>query len=406
VPLVGWPSLVRKPGSEPHSPSRIARRRPRLLGTLSGPLSGHARTARALGYMALFGLSAFLVACSGKLPTGNEPGPEPPPGITPVAPVTEAGHATMNLYLITLVIAAIVFLIVEGLLVFITIRFRRKPGDETLPKQVHGSNPLEILWTLIPAITVTALFIGAFITLSEQEVQAANPAVTVDVTGFQWQWTFEYADQGIKLTGAGRDGPVMALPVGENVHIRLHAADVIHSFYVPQALYKKDVVPGRTNEFDIRFDQAGTYAGQCAEFCGIGHADMHFSVQAMARTDFDAWVTQQQQQASAPPASQAAPPPGAASIQVAAIGITQGFNPNTLTAPANQPFTVQFTNSDPSVPHNFSIHKANQDGTDWVAPVNADGGQSATYNPPPLAPGDYQFYCSIHPNMVGTLHVQ
>ena len=197
----------------------------------------------------------------------------------------------------------------------------------------------------------------------------------------------------------------MAVPVNQIIHIRLHSADVIHSFYVPQALYKLDVVPGRTNQFDIKFDQTGTFAGQCAEFCGIGHADMHFAVQAMTSADFDAWVLQQQQPASAAP-SQPAPPPGAATVQVASVSVTAGFDPNTLTVPANQPFTVDFTNSDPSVPHNFSIHKGNPDGSDWLAPVNADGGQSATYNPPPLAAGDYQFFCSIHPNMVGTLHVQ
>jgi cytochrome c oxidase subunit II len=401
VPLVGLPSLVRAPVSE------FEGTRPATPGTrLPWYRAMRTPSVRAWGVIGIALLSAFLIACSGKLPTGNEPGPEPPPGITPVAPTTVAGQATMNLYLITLVIAVIVFVIVEGLLIIISLRYRRKPGDDTLPKQVHGNSTLELLWTIIPAITVTALFVGAFITLSDQQVEAANPDLTVDVTGFQWQWTFDYQDQGVKLTGAGREGPVMAVPVDETIHIRLHSGDVIHSFYVPQALYKLDVVPGRTNEFDIKFDQAGTFAGQCAEFCGIGHADMHFAIQAMPRADFDSWVTQQQQQASAPPASQAAPPPGATAVQVSAVSVTAGFNPNSLTVPANQPFTVQFTNSDPAVPHNFSIHKANADGTDWLAPVSPGGGQSATYNPPPLAAGDYQFFCSIHPNMVGTLHVQ
>jgi cytochrome c oxidase subunit II len=403
VPLVGLPSLVRTPISEPQDLSRRTGRRLRVRAAFAR----HDTSLKWLAVAALVALSALAVACSGtKLPTGNEPGAEPAPNVVPVAPVTQAGHATLDLYMITFVIAIIVFVLVEGLLLFISFRFRRKPGDDTLPYQRHGSNPLEILWTIVPALTVTALFIAAFVTLNDEEAQAANPALTVDVTGFQWQWTFDYADQGIKLTGSGRDGPVMALPINETVHIRLHAADVIHSFYVPQFLYKKDVVPGRTNEFDVLVQQAGTYAGQCAEFCGIGHADMHFTVQAMEPSDFAAWVTQQQQQASAPPASQQAPPPGAASVQVSSVSVTAGFDPNTLTVPANQPFTVQFTNSDPSVPHNFSIHKANPDGSDWLAPVNADGGQSATYNPPPLAAGDYQFFCSIHPNMVGTLHVQ
>jgi len=348
----------------------------------------------------------MLLACNGaKLPTGGEPGAEPPPGITPVAPVTVAGQATFNLYLLTFVIAVIVFILVEGLLLLITLRFRRQPGDDTLPYQRHGSNPLEILWTIIPAITVTALFIGAFVTLNEEEAIAANPAVTIDVTGFQWQWTFEYQAQGVKLTGSGKDGPVMGMPVNETVHIRLHAADVIHSFYVPQFLYKKDVVPGRTNEFDVVVQQPGTYAGQCAEFCGIGHADMHFTVQAMDRPAFDAWLVQQQQQPTqAPQSSQAAPQPGAQSVQVSAVSVTAGFDPNALTVHPNQPWTVNFTNADPLVPHNFSIHGVN--GADWLGQPNANGGETAVYNPPALAAGDYKFFCSIHPNMVGTLHVQ
>jgi cytochrome c oxidase subunit II len=355
--------------------------------------------------MVLVSLAAFVVACSNNLPQGNEPGSEPAPGITPVSPVTVAGQATLNLYLLTFVIAVVVFIIVEGLLLFITLRFRRKTGDDELPKQTHGSSPLEILWTIVPAITVTALFIAAFITLNQQEAQAANPDLTIDVTGFQWQWTFDYEEQGIKLTGSGRDGPVMAMPINETVHIRLHSSDVIHSFYVPQFLYKLDVVPGRTNQFDVVVQQPGTFAGQCAEFCGMGHADMHFSVQAMTASDFSNWVSQEQQLASAQP-SQAAPPPGAQSVQVSAVSITSGFNPNSLTVTANQPWSVQFTNTDPSVPHNFSIHKGNPDGSDWLAPVNADGGSTAVFNPPPLAPGDYQFFCSIHPNMVGEIHVQ
>lgn len=395
MPLVGWPSLVRKPHSELMSRPRAKRA---LLAT------------RVSGFIALASVVALLAACSGNLPQGTQPGNLPPPGITPVPPVSEAGQATMNLYLLTFVIAVIVFVLVEGLLLLITLRFRRKPGDDVLPKQTHGNNGLEILWTIVPAITVTALFIAAFLTLTNEfndaSTEASSPAVTIDVTGFQWQWTFEYKDQGIKMTGTGREGPVMALPVNETVRIRLHAADVIHSFYVPQFLYKKDVVPGRTNEFDVVVQQPGTYSGQCAEFCGIGHADMHFTVQAMSADDFDAWIAQQQQQASAPPPSQAAPPPGAPTVQVESISTLAGFDPTTVSVAANQPWSVEFTNADPAVPHNFSIRKANPDMTDWLAPVNANGGQSATYNPPALAVGSYQFFCSLHPNMIGTLNVE
>ena len=107
----------------------------------------------------------------------------------------------------------------------------------------------------------------------------SNPGVTVDVTGFQWQWNFKYPDyrdvsgQPLSYTGEGKNGPEMVLPVGETVRIRLHAQDVIHSWYVPAFFYKRDAIPGRVNEFDVTPVDLGTYGGQCAEFCGLSHSD-------------------------------------------------------------------------------------------------------------------------------------
>jgi cytochrome c oxidase subunit II len=355
----------------------------------------------------LIALAAIVAACAGSAavpPLPPQPGNEEPPGFFPTTPITDAGTATQDLYTLTFIIAVIVFVLVEGLLIYITIRFRRRPTDTELPPQIHGSNPLEILWTIVPTITVTILFIAALITLTDKyETRAASPGVVVDVTGFQWQWTFAYQDQGLSFTGAGIQGPVMALPTNETVRIRLHANDVIHSFYVPQFLYKKDVVPGRVNEFDIVVTQPGTYGGQCAEFCGVGHSNMLFTVLAMDRPAFDAWVLEQQQ---AKPTAQPSAAPGAPSIQVTSVGVLEGFDPSTLTAPANQPFVVNLTNADTTAPHDFAIKGANPDGTDFKGDPDAQPGGSATYNLPPLPANSYEFYCSIHPNMTGTLDVQ
>ena len=374
------------------------------------PLVGRfKRSARWLSITFLGILTAIVAACSGaaKGHPGFEPGfgpSGPGPGFFPLQPVSQQGQYISDFYPVIFWIAVGVFILVEGLLLWIVLRYRRKPTDTELPTQTHGHGVLEIIWTLIPAIIVTALFAFTVDTLGKVETAANpgdNPQLTIDVTGFQWQWTFDYKTQGISLTGTGREGPTMAIPVGEKVRIRLHATDVIHSFYVPQFLYKKDAIPGRVNEFDVIVQQVGTYAGQCAEFCGLGHADMHFSVAAMTPADFDGWVAQQQR----PQPSQSVLPSGAPSVSVTAVGVTQGFSPSALTVTANSPWTLQLTNSDAAIPHNVSIRGANLDGSDWLAPVNADAGGSAAYQPPPLAAGDYTFFCSLHPNMTGTLHV-
>lgn len=366
------------------------------------------RKARLLSIAFLAVLAAIAAACAGAAQQhpGFEPGygpGGPGPDFFPVKPASEQGQYIYDFYPVVFWIAVAVFILVEGLLLWIVLRYRRRPSDTELPRQTHGHGLLEIVWTLIPALVVTGLFVFTVDTLGKVETAdnpGDNPALTIDVTGFQWQWKFEYPEQGVSITGTGREGPTMALPVGEKVRIRLHATDVIHSFYVPQFLYKKDAIPGRVNQLDVIVKQVGTYAGQCAEFCGLGHADMHFVVQAMTPADFDAWVAQQQ----APPSSSTLPP-GAPVVSVTSVGVAEGFSPTELTVTADTPWTVQLTNSDVDIPHNFSIRAANPDGSDWEAPVNADGGRSAVYQPPPLAAGEYTFYCSLHINMTGTLHV-
>jgi cytochrome c oxidase subunit 2 len=367
---------------------------------------------RARRFLLVLGaaITALLVtACASSVPNHNPTGDSNPPSLLPGQVVTTQGQAAVNLYLLTFVIAVIVFFIVEGLLLLIAIRFRRKPGDDTLPTQTHGNNRLEFLWTLIPAITVTLLFAAVLLTLTnETEVESSNPAVVVDVTGFQWQWTFAYpgyvaADgKPISFTGAGTQGPEMVLPIEEDVQIRVTGQDVIHSFYVPQFFYKKDAIPGRINTFQINITQVGTYGGQCAEFCGLGHDGMYFTVRAVTPDDFTQWAQDAVAKANTtpPPA-----PSGAAGIDVTAVSITSGFQDKNVTAPANAPFTITFHNADPNEPHNFAIKGANPDGSDWIGLPPTTAGQTSTYTAPPLKPGSYGFYCAIHPNMTGTLTV-
>ncbi len=364
-------------------------------------------------------LAAFaLAACttqSGPQASGlHLTGDANPPGFFPGEVATVQGKAAAGLYPLVFVIATIVFVLVEGLLIIIAIRFRSRSRnrDIGLPTQTHGNNKLEFGWTIIPAIVVLILFIAGFKTLSDEDALSAHPQVVVDVTAFQWQWNFKYPDypnvagDPLSYTGQGKSGPEMVLPAGETVRIRLHAQDVIHSWYVPSFFFKRDAIPGRVNEFEITPQDIGTYGGQCAEFCGLAHNEMYFTVRIVSPPDFATWAAAEQAKAPAtPPPAPSGGPGGGASITVSSISVTAGFDPSTLTAPPDTPLTIQLVNKDPTVPHNFAIQKANADGSDWVGQPPANGGQTATYQAPPLKAGTYTFYCAIHPNMKGTLTV-
>ena len=368
------------------------------------------RTARLLSIAFLAVLALIAAACSGAAAghPGFEPGygpSGPPPGFFPLQPASQQGQYIYDFYPVIFWIAVAVFVLVEGLLLFIVLRYRRRPTDTELPKQTHGHSGLEIVWTIIPALIVLGLFAFTVDTLGKVETAqnpGDNPQLTIDVTGFQWQWTFEYKDQGVSLTGTGRDGPVMGIPVGEKVRIRLHAIDVIHSFYVPQFLYKKDVIPGRTNEFDVVV-QPGRHLRRPMRRVLRHRPRRH----ALHRSGDDADRLRRLDRPATAAAARrrSALPAGRADRQRDLGRHHRRVQPGELTVAANTPWTVSLTNADASVPHNFSIHAANADGSDWDAPVNADPGGSAVYQPPPLKAGDYTFFCSLHPNMTGTLHV-
>jgi len=359
---------------------------------------------RYLSWIGLATLAALMLsACATRV--DDHPTSAGTPAILPGSVVTQQGREAADLYLPIFLIAVVVFVIVEGLLITVAVRFRRKRGDDVLPGQRHGHNGLEILWTAIPALVVVILFVVSTGVLLRVDTIAKDPAVTVDVTGFQWQWTFDYNDQGLSFTGAGKDGPEMVVPVHETIDIRLHSNDVIHSFYVPQFFRKLDVVPGRTNEFQVNVEQPGTYGGQCAEFCGLSHSDMYFTVRAVDRATFDQWVLDEQAKAAETPPPPASGGPTAATLSLSA-STNLAFDQTTLTAPADQPLTIQFANQDPANPHNVSIKGAKPDGSDWIGLPIAKPGQNATYQAPALKAGVYTYYCSVHGNMTGTLTVQ
>lgn len=182
------------------------------------------------------------------------------------------------------------FLVVAGLLVWSMIRYRRR-GDE-LPRQIHGNNKLELTWTLIPLLLVIVLFVVTIQGQNKTLQRSIRPALEVDVLAFQWSWRFAYEGQGVEVVGSPGNVPELVVPVGQPVRIRLRSADVVHSFYVPRTLFKRQAIPGRTTEFDLTFEQVGTYQGHCVQFCGLAHDDMLFRVRVVSPGEFQSWLAQ------------------------------------------------------------------------------------------------------------------
>ncbi len=217
--------------------------------------------------------------------------------------VTTEGHDVTTTYTIFLIAAAVVAAIVLGSTTFALIRYRRRADDDTLPVQTRGNVKAEFIWTLLPALTVVGLFVLTLLTLIrvDPDVDAAGAGTgggagtgtTVEVTGFRWGWTFRYPDADVSISGIAEPGPEIHVPVGEPILFRITGADVIHSFYVPAFLQKRDANPGRENLMKVTIEEEGTYRGQCAEYCGLYHWRMPFAIVAESRQAFDAWLAAQ-----------------------------------------------------------------------------------------------------------------
>ena len=207
------------------------------------------------------------------------------------APAGEVARDQKNIFLFVLWPAVAIFAVVEALLLYILVRFRRRKDDSGLPVQTHGNNRLEIGWTVAPVLLL-AFFVPPVISGIVDLGKTPKDAVTVDVTGLQWAWQFSYP-------GPNGSTPVQApinelhIPVHRNIAFQLRSNDVIHSFWMPKLAGKTDVIPGRVNHMWIKADDVGTYSGQCAEFCGLGHAQMRFKIVVESQEDFDAWLKQQ-----------------------------------------------------------------------------------------------------------------
>ncbi len=207
-------------------------------------------------------------------------------------PADVQGESVERLYSIFFIVAAVVFVLVAGLITWSLVRYRAKPGDD-LPRQFDRNLKLELTWFAIPLITVVVLFVLSAGVLGEVNADSSAPSVTVNVEGYQWGWRFTYEDSGVEVIGDANDRPEIVLPVGRPLTFTLDSADVVHSFWVPRFLIKRDMVPGQQNALSLTIPEVGVYSGVCAEFCGLLHTKMNFVLSAVPPAQFEGWLEEQ-----------------------------------------------------------------------------------------------------------------
>ncbi|MEX2366858.1 MAG: cytochrome c oxidase subunit II [Pseudohongiellaceae bacterium] len=232
--------------------------------------------------------------------------------------VTEISRQTYNLHMIIFWVCVVIGVVVFGVLLWSIINYRHSKGAK--PASFHESTTVEIIWTVIPFVILIGMAIPSTQVL-RQIYDSSESELDVMITGYQWRWQYRYLDDNgeevaffsslstpqeeiYNLTGKNEnyllevDEPLV-IPVNTKVRFLITAADVIHSWWVPEFALKKDAVPGFINESWVRVEETGIYRGQCTELCGQDHGFMPVVVEVVEQAEFDAWYTEKQEQAAA-----------------------------------------------------------------------------------------------------------
>ncbi len=252
------------------------------------------RTRRpALKWAGIAAVAAVaLSGCSDQVQRGWLPGNSD-------AEVTNQTGRVVDLWVGSWTAALIVGLITWGLMLWCVAVYRKRKDDDVLPVQLRYHVPLEIMYVILPIVMVGVLFYFTNRDMSEITDTNVESDVDIQVIGKQWSWDFNYLDDDVYETGEHAqnvgstegvldDQVTLYLPVGESVRFTLDSRDVIHSFWVPQFLYKLDMIPGKQNSFVVTPQQEGLYRGKCAELCGEEHSSMLFNVKVVSREEYDA----------------------------------------------------------------------------------------------------------------------
>jgi cytochrome c oxidase subunit 2 len=236
----------------------------------------------ALTAVGLVTAVVFLASCGG---TG------PDNGQNALHPAGPAARKILNLMTPFFWVAVVIGAAVIGMTIFVALRFRERPGDDARgPVQTHGNVVLEVSWTIIPFLILAVMAVPTVATIFNlARIPKGPDVIHVDVAARQWFWQYQYTDSSTGFYTANE----MHIPINRPVVLTLTSNNVDHSFWVPELAGKKDVIPGHPNTLTIEASRVGTFTGQCAEYCGISHANMRLRVIAESESDYDAWVAQQ-----------------------------------------------------------------------------------------------------------------
>lgn len=300
-----------------------------------------AAMAASIGAMIMVGMSAVPAFAQDLLG-------QPTPGARGIAlqpAASQLKHDAIWFHdVILLPIITVITLFVLALLIWVVVRYNKKANP--VPAKWSHNTLIEVIWTVVPVLILMLIAVFSFRLLYKYEAMP-EPDLTVKVTGNQWNWGYEYPDQGVpefisnmlpEDEAAARNVPyrlaadeAMVVPVGKTVRLLITASDVIHSLALPAFGLKTDAIPGRTNETWFNAERTGVYYGQCSELCGVDHAFMPIEIRVVTEAEFAAWVASKggsmtaaadaeaaAAAAAAPPAASAEPAPGIASTEPAA----------------------------------------------------------------------------------------
>lgn len=303
-----------------------------------------------------------------------------------------------------------VMALVVAVLVYTILRQRTAgpPVEDGPPLQ--GRGPLPWAWFAVTAgLTLTIMIYPGLVSLPDILGDEEKPGdLVVDVVGIQWAWLLEYPQYDVKTSRE------LVLPVDRAVHFQITSLDVLHSFWIPGFLMKIDAVPGRTTTMALIPTETGDFQAdpnlrvQCAELCGLAHAQMRIPVRVVTESEFDAWLREQAEEATPVTAGEPTPAPGAQQFTI--VGRDIAFDTDEIAVQAGRPVAITFDNRDVGVPHNWALYEsegaARSRGEPLAASPIEDGPlvQQIAFDPP--EPGAYYFVCDVHPNMNGNFIVR